>query len=59
VLNVPLLQCPVPAGTSATATVVGIAKFFMTVPATATAVYAEFAGMNTETALGGNARLYR
>jgi Flp pilus assembly protein TadG len=59
VLNVPLLHCPVPAGASAPATVVGIAKFFMTVPATATAVYAEFAGMNTETALGGNARLYR
>jgi len=59
VLNVPLLRCPVPAGTSATATVIGIGKFFMTVPATSTALYAEFAGMNTETALGGSARLYR
>lgn len=59
VLNIPLLSCPVPAGTSATATVLGIAKFFMTVPASSSAVYAEFAGMNTETALGGNARLYR
>jgi Flp pilus assembly protein TadG len=59
VLNIPLLRCPVPAGTSATATVIGVAKFFMTVPATASALYAEFAGMNTETALGGNARLYR
>lgn len=59
VLNVPLLHCPVPAGTSSTATVVGIAKFFMTVPASSTALYAEFAGMNTEAALGGNARLYR
>ena len=59
VLNVPLLHCPVPAGASSTATVVGIAKFFMTVPASASALYAEFAGMNTETALGGNARLYR
>lgn len=59
VLNIPLLHCPVPAGTSSTATVVGIAKFFMTVPASASALYAEFAGMNTEAALGGNARLYR
>ena len=59
VLNIPLLHCPVAAGAISTATVVGIAKFFMTVPASASALYAEFAGMNTETALGGNARLYR
>jgi Flp pilus assembly protein TadG len=59
VLNIPLLRCPVAAGTSSTATVLGIAKFFMTVPATSSALYAEFAGMNTEAALGGNARLYR
>jgi hypothetical protein len=31
----------------------------MTVPATSTAIDAEFAGMATEAALGGNARLYR
>ena len=59
VLNIPLLHCPVAAGTISTATVVGIAKFFMTVPATSSDLYAEFAGMNTETALGGTARLYR
>jgi len=59
VLNIPLLRCPVPAGSSSTATVIGIAKFFMTVKASSSALYAEFAGMNTETALGGNARLYR
>jgi Flp pilus assembly protein TadG len=59
VLNIPLLHCPVAAGAISTATVVGIAKFFMTVPASASALYAEFAGMNTESALGGNARLYR
>lgn len=59
VLNIPLLHCPVPPGSSSTATVIGIAKFFMTVPASATALYAEFAGINTETALGGSARLYR
>lgn len=59
VLHVPLLSCPVPATTLSTATVVGIAKFFMMIPATSSALYAEFAGMDTETVLGGNARLYR
>lgn len=59
VLRVPLLACPVPAGASSTATVLGIGKFFMTVPATSSAVYAEFAGMDTETALRGSPRLYR
>jgi Flp pilus assembly protein TadG len=59
VLHVPLLRCPVPAGAISTATVAGIAKFFMTVPASSSALYAEFAGMDTEAALGGNARLYR
>ena len=59
VLNIPLLHCPVPAGARSSAAVVGIAKFFMTVPASASALHAEFAGMNTEAALGGNARLYR
>lgn len=59
VLHVPLLSCPVDAGTSATATVLGIAKFFMMIPAGNSNLYAEFAGMDTEAALGGNARLYR
>jgi hypothetical protein len=59
VLHVPLLSCPVPAGSPSTATVIGIAKFFMIVPASSSALYAEFAGMDTETALGGSARLYR
>lgn len=58
VLNVPLLACPVPAGTSSTATVLAIAKFFMTVPATSTSLYAEFAGVVPEQALGGNLELY-
>jgi hypothetical protein len=59
VLHVPLLRCSASAAISTTASVVGIAKFFMTVPATSSAVYAEFAGMDTETALGGNVRLYK
>jgi Flp pilus assembly protein TadG len=59
VLHVPLLRCPLSPGASAPATVVGIAKFFMTVPASSSAIYAEFAGVDTETAVGGNVRLYR
>lgn len=58
-LHVPLLQCPVAGGSKVSAAVVGIGKFFMTVPATSAALYAEFAGMDTEAAMGGNARLYR
>lgn len=48
VLNVPLLACPV-AGSSAT--VIGIGKFFMTTPATATSLNAEFAGLAAENSL--------
>ena len=59
VLHIPLLHCPVPADPKTTAGVVGIAKFFMTVPATSSALYAEFAGMDTESALGGTVRLYK
>lgn len=58
VLNVPLLSCPVPAGATATATVLGIGKFLMTVPATATTLYAEFGGLALEQSLGGPVELY-
>lgn len=58
VLNVALLACPVPAGALASATVLGIGKFFMTVPATATSVHAEFAGLVAEQSLGGALELY-
>ncbi|MET0983541.1 MAG: pilus assembly protein TadG-related protein [Telluria sp.] len=59
VLHVPLLHCSASTAISTTASVLGIAKFFMTVPATSSTLYAEFAGMNTESALGGNVRLYK
>jgi len=59
VLHVPLLRCPVATDPKTTATVVAIARFFMTVPASASALYAEFAGIDSETALGGSVRLYR
>ncbi|MES2126081.1 MAG: pilus assembly protein TadG-related protein [Pseudomonadota bacterium] len=57
-LNVALLACPVAAGSSATANVLGIGRFFMTVPATATQLFAEFAGAVPEQTLGGPVELY-
>jgi len=58
VLNVALLSCPVGAGSTTSATVLGIGKFLMTVPATATSLYAEFGGLASEQALGGAVELY-
>lgn len=58
VLNIPLLQCPVPSGSPASVNVLAIAKFFMTVPATSTALSAEFAGLAQEGSLGGKVELY-
>jgi hypothetical protein len=56
VLNVPLLSCsPAPAGS---ATVLAIGKFFMTVPATATSVAAEFAGAVPLQNVEGKVRLF-
>jgi len=50
VLNIPLLACPV---SGSVATVVGIGKFFMTVPADANTISAEFGGLASEHQLGG------
>lgn len=58
VLNIPLLDCPVPAGSNVTANVLAIGKFFMTVPATSSNLYAEFAGIVPEENLGGKLELY-
>lgn len=55
VLNVPLLACPLSGGR---ATVLGIGKFFMTVPADDTHLYAEFAGLVAEQTLNFNMKLY-
>lgn len=57
VLNIPLLSCPVATGTATLATVLGIGKFFMTVPATATSISAEFAGAVPEQSLAGDMEL--
>lgn len=56
VLHLPLVECPV-AGSSAT--VLAIGRFFMTVPATASSLKAEFAGIASETALRGPVELYQ
>lgn len=55
ILNVPLLECPVSEGK---ATVKGIGRFFMTVKADTTHLYAEFAGMADEQTLRTRVRLY-
>ncbi|MYN19937.1 pilus assembly protein TadE [Rugamonas sp. FT107W] len=59
VLNVALLSCPIGAGTTTTATVLGIGKFLMTVPATGATLFAEFGGLATEQSLGGAVELYQ
>lgn len=58
VLNVALLSCPVDPGALTTATVLGVGKFMMTVPATATSLHAEFGGLVAEQSLGGTVELY-
>jgi Flp pilus assembly protein TadG len=59
VLNIPLLSCAtVPSGQNVTATVKGIGKFFMTVPATKDTLIAEFAGTTYEQFLTGPVELY-
>jgi hypothetical protein len=55
VLNVALLSCPV-AGNRAN--VVAIGKFFMTVPATGTNLWAEFAGVAPESSFGSQVELH-
>ncbi len=59
VLHVPLLNCPVASGTNTSAAVLAIGRFFMTVPATATSISAEFAGIASEQSLGGTVELFQ
>jgi Flp pilus assembly protein TadG len=58
VLNIPLLECPVPSGAKASAKVLAVARFFMTIPANTTSVPAEFAGLAPESEISGNVELY-
>ncbi len=59
ILNVPLLECPFSG--SGSATMLGIARFLMTTPATQSpaAIHAEFGGMTTFGPLGASAVLYQ
>ncbi|MFS2003897.1 pilus assembly protein TadG-related protein [Duganella sp. CT11-25] len=59
VLNVALLSCPVAAGGMASATVLAVGRFFMTVAATNSSISAEFAGTAAPAALGGAVELLR
>lgn len=60
VLNIPLLSCApnAPSGSNAEATIVGIAQFFMTAPATENSLIAEFAGLVPEGSLSGQVELF-
>lgn len=60
VLNIPLLECSptAPAGSNTLAVVTGIAKFFMTVPATDEKLIAEFAGIAPEQSLSSQVELF-
>ncbi|NRR31830.1 pilus assembly protein TadE [Oxalobacteraceae bacterium] len=59
VLNVALLSCPVPTGTAVTANVLAVGRFFMTVPATASTLHAEFGGVAPERTLSNAVELYQ
>ncbi|WP_371868907.1 pilus assembly protein TadG-related protein [Duganella lactea] len=59
VLNVALLACPVAAGAIASASVLGVGRFFMTVPATSSSLSAEFAGVAPAASLSGAVELKR
>lgn len=60
VLNIPLLSCSstAPSGSNVEATAVGIARFFMTAPATENSLVAEFAGLVPESTLSGHVELF-
>lgn len=58
VLYIPLLSCPAATGTNIDATVLAVGKFFMTVPATASSVSAEFAGIAPQQSYAGGVELF-
>jgi Flp pilus assembly protein TadG len=59
VLNVPLLSCPIAAGTNVVASVLAIGKFFMTVRADSATISGEFAGAMPIAKVTGTVELYR
>lgn len=58
VLNIPLLRCPVPAGSPTSAEILAIAKFLMTAQATENELFGEFTGLARPESLGGQVELY-
>lgn len=58
-MYIPLLSCPVPAGTQVQAPVLAVARFLLTAPATSTVVPGEFAGVVEPESLAHGAELYR
>jgi hypothetical protein len=56
-LHIPLLACPLPAGSDVLAQVRGIGRFFMTAPASNGMLSAEFAGLVAEGTLAGPVEL--
>lgn len=58
-LYLPLLACPIASGTFVSGNIIGIGKFMMTVPATDTALYGEFAGAADEASLAGKVELFQ
>lgn len=60
VLHIPLLSCSdgVPSGANTSATVAGIGKFFMTVPATKDSLVGEFAGSMSESSISGPVEVF-
>jgi len=59
VLNVPLLACPVATGVLASANVLAIGRFFMTVPASETSIHAEFGGILPHQRVVGTVELFQ
>lgn len=58
VLHIPLLACPIGPGTNVSANVLGVGRFFMTVPATQTTLHAEFAGLLPPRRLAGTVEVF-
>jgi hypothetical protein len=58
VLNIPLLACPVLAGSNVEASVLGVGKFFMTVKAKDDKLIGEFGGLVAPESLTGLVELY-
>lgn len=59
VLNIPLLSCTTSPAASGKGEVLAIGRFFMTVPATATTLHAEFGGILPQERIAGTVELFK